>query len=101
MREIKFRQQVRGKWHYWGYLEPDSFTSPRDIRTPSDQYTGLHDATGREIYEGDIVKKRDYVQVVEWSEMFGGGWTPFAEAQFPSSQVIIIGNIHEHPELIS
>lgn len=106
-REIKFRQRVKGRWHYWGHLEPDSFTSPRDIRTPSEQFTGLHDANGREIYEGDVVSTGAHgaaTAVVYWRQDGIGGFclqSSFSpDTMYDTSRIEVIGNIHEHPELI-
>lgn len=65
MREIKFRGKRldNGKWVY-GYLADENYINDintfdlSSIEVDSDtvgQYTGLNDANGKEIYEGDII----------------------------------------------
>lgn len=84
MKEIKFRQFVNGKWHYWGFIEDNkTFIGPASLTEDNYQYTGLKDnkrtkkyPQGQEIYEGDILKysvdgyeqKTTYVvkDTVEW-----------------------------------
>jgi uncharacterized phage protein (TIGR01671 family) len=89
-----------------------------------DQYTGLKDEAGREIYEGDILQVssmyREKINAsVSWERSEGtytwmnaetwllhfdnGTKGPLYPYTTPGSyySVEIIGNIHEHPELLT
>lgn len=105
MRELKFREFVNGKFHYWGFLKEGSFygpVTPSTIRGKHDQYTGLKDRHGKEIYEGDRYKWKREVGVVVYDD--GGFKCKSTTNCFYLDSMIfdieITGNIHENPELI-
>jgi len=124
MREIKFRAWVSGRFHYWGFIEKDghlcfagitqSNKEPltlEEVKNRSQQFTGLLDRTGKEIYEGDILVETGYPTPARciWFEEGAGFvfqsiknpddvWCPNSDATGRGFEVI--GNIHKNPELL-
>ncbi|MBA7626622.1 hypothetical protein ES703_34076 [subsurface metagenome] len=120
MREIKFRTWQAGRFHYWGFIksryineydfrgiagtsaEPLSMTEKMNR---SQQYTGLKDKNGKEIYEGDTVKyvepHTEHVEIrpIEWNG--NGFWMVRVNGSvhLPCEEYReVIGNIYENPE---
>jgi uncharacterized phage protein (TIGR01671 family) len=73
------------------------------------QFTGLLDENGKEIYEDDIVDWRRLPRIVFWNEAEGSWYTkePTGEGKDESLKgaiengYFIIGNVWEHPELLT
>jgi len=74
-----------------------------------DQFTGITDRNGVEIYEGDIVTANDILCVVEWQKVeWTASWSSVvrgAGRQWRNPQLgfrvhEVIGNIYENSELL-
>lgn len=115
MREIKFRawDESLRLFHFWDssqQLYDNVFWSLAKAESMLiEQYTGLNDKNGKEIYEGDILAferikdfKKEYVfpKEIKWENRGDSGvtgWTQFA----PLDSVVVIGNTHQNPELLN
>lgn len=114
MRKIKFRAQDK-------YSNPNKMVQPNNgdligWHAPSNwkdcyeimQFTGLLDKQGKEIYEGDIVKRIELdieeISFIKYTnhgfkidrEYFGYE----GEGLWDWNEIEIIGNIHQNPELL-
>ena len=121
MREIKFRGRddltgngwVYGDFSYGYYGNQCLVDEISVVEKTVGQFTGLKDHKDREIYEGDILQKRDELAwrtvdrgVVFWHsdecrwcvEMRDG--LVFSLTSRKSNTWHVIGNVHDNPELL-
>ena len=98
-RKIKFRVPLKNGYAYvdlldLAYGEYEMTNWPLD---KADQYTGLKDMNGKEIYEGDILTGNKDVYWDNILASFQAGYT----GDIRNNEVEVIGNIYENPELLT
>lgn len=125
MRTINFRGKRvdNGEWVYGDYHYRAGGVHCIIVMQPNDQgkvvyvvnqvapdtvgqFTGLHDKNGEEIYEGDVYRFEHPDSVNEVSYSIGGGFAGFDFSPSFSDEntltdVEVIGNIHDNPELLN
>lgn len=124
MREIKFRAwdnlekrmrkvvslHWRGDKLVSAKLEGDNDPTPIEGRLTIEQYTGLKDENGTEIYEGDVIRYGELTYSVEYQSSRFMLCAPrklsicLSELTYDCDtnqlNCEVIGNIHENPELL-
>lgn len=110
-REIKFRVYNGTEFISPDYIDRAGVAWWREDSIPTnskliEQFTGLYDKDGKEIYEGDIIECQPFCLKVIWVNNYarfmldtGVSYVPF---EYPStSNFTIVGNIHENKELLT
>ncbi len=107
-RELKFRawDEENNEFHYFDLFgTSDGSIMKYHILSwglPIDQYLGLKDKSGAELYERDIIKNHDKIGYIFYSApMWLVQYNKFETGFLLNDLIIVIGNIHEDKNLLN
>ena len=105
MRELKFRVWQKATHQYRHFVLQKGVSVNIGADLEIEQYTGLKDKNGKEIYEGDIVDYNDDGECIGYVVYNAPSYEIMEKTGFTcwlkgSPHQKVIGNIHENPELL-
>ena len=102
--------EIFGIFNYFQAIKEmriDRYNEKSELRFELMQYTGLHDKNGKEIYEGDIVRKFNGIigkVIYEHSEFIidvtNNKELDYGRLDLIENLVEVIGNIYDNPDLL-
>lgn len=104
MREIKFRAWNKETECFFKWDLSFAFGGTGKVWGNVEQFTGIYDEHGKEIYEGDIVLYYDlfFTIIFDYGMFYGNG--KHDDIKLDScdyNKIEIVGNIHQNPELLN
>ena len=113
MRDIKFRAWNNSLQSWERKPEENALECLVESDLILEQYTGLKDRNGKDIYEGDLISGFGRIMMVAWHGYTGSFDLEFVRHETEPSYTLVdpipfhyirlleaTGNIHENPELL-
>lgn len=115
MRELKFRVWQKATRQYRHFVLEKGVSVSIGADLEIEQYAGLKDKNGKEVYEGDIIREKWFDEDVRLGENRIGKVEYFTDGfvcwfvggrlmqlgMLVVSHIEVIGNIHENQELLN
>lgn len=109
--ETTISHMISGISQYFGEQRKFGRQNVSIINESIGQFTGLQDANGVDIYEGDILANKEGAMImkVEWHDKYSSfcltnpkwAYKHFFGEAIEANKTIVFGNIHQNPELLN